>query len=39
MWLITPDEDSAASIIISVIITAGLLPAELGKNTGSQFAV
>lgn len=32
MRLITPDEDSAASIIISVIITAGLFPAELGEK-------
>lgn len=30
MRLITPDEDSAASIIISVIITAVLFPAVLG---------
>lgn len=33
MRLITPDEDSAASIIISVIITAVLFSAQLGgKN-------
>lgn len=30
--LITPDEDAAASIIISVIITAVLFPAELEKK-------